>query len=79
MKCERYLHKHRIEKVLVINDAFELKGLITVTDIDKAEQYPHACKDDQGRLIVGASVSVGAGTDERIAALGTCQCRCTGG
>ena len=44
------LHKHRIEKVLVINDAFELKGLITVTDIDKAEQYPHACKDDQGRL-----------------------------
>jgi len=63
------LHKHRIEKVLVINDAFELKGLITVTDIDKAEQYPHACKDDQGRLIVGASVSVGAGTDERIAAL----------
>ncbi|MFT4652033.1 MAG: IMP dehydrogenase [Porticoccaceae bacterium] len=63
------LHKHRIEKVLVINDAFELKGLITVTDIDKAEQYPHACKDDQGRLIVGASVSVGLGTDERIEAL----------
>ena len=63
------LHKHRIEKVLVINDAFELKGLITVTDIDKAEQYPHACKDDQGRLIVGASVSVGEGTDERIEAL----------
>ncbi|MDA0795749.1 MAG: IMP dehydrogenase [Proteobacteria bacterium] len=63
------LHKHRIEKVLVINDAFELKGLITVTDIDKAEQYPHACKDDRGRLIVGASVSVGLGTDERIEAL----------
>ena len=63
------LHKHRIEKVMVINDAFELKGLITVTDIDKAEQYPHACKDDQGRLIVGASVSVGEGTDERIEAL----------
>ena len=63
------LHKHRNEKVLVINDAFELKGLITVTDIDKAEQYPHACKDDQGRLIVGASVSVGEGTDERIEAL----------
>ena len=63
------LHKHRIEKVLVINDAFELKGLITVTDIDKAEQYPGACKDDQGRLIVGASVSVGEGTDERVAAL----------
>jgi IMP dehydrogenase len=63
------LHKHRIEKVLVVNDAFELKGLITVTDIDKAEQYPHACKDDRGRLIVGASVSVGLGTDERIEAL----------
>ena len=63
------LHKHRIEKVLVINDAFELKGLITVTDIDKAEQYPDACKDDQGQLIVGASVSVGEGTDERVAAL----------
>ena len=63
------LHKHRIEKVLVINDAFELKGLITVTDIDKAEQYPDACKDDQGRLIVGTSVSVGEGTDERVAAL----------
>jgi IMP dehydrogenase len=63
------LHKHRIEKVMVINDAFELKGLITVTDIDKAEQYPNACKDDQGRLIVGASVSVGEGTDERVAAL----------
>ena len=63
------LHKHRIEKVLVINDDFELKGLITVTDIDKAEQYPNACKDDQGRLIVGASVSVGDGTDDRIAAL----------
>lgn len=63
------LHKHRIEKVMVINDAFELKGLITVTDIDKAEQYPNACKDDQGRLIVGASVSVGEGTNERVAAL----------
>lgn len=63
------LHKHRIEKVMVINDTFELKGLITVTDIDKAEQYPNACKDDQGRLIVGASVSVGEGTDERVAAL----------
>ena len=49
------LHKHRIEKVLVVNDAFELKGLITVTDIDKAEQHPNACKDDQGRLRVGAS------------------------
>jgi IMP dehydrogenase len=47
------LHKHRIEKVMVVNDNFELKGLITVTDIDKAEQHPNACKDDQGRLRVG--------------------------
>jgi len=54
---------------LVVNDAFELKGLITVTDIDKAEQHPNACKDDQGRLRVGASVGVGEGTDERVAAL----------
>ena len=61
--------RHRIEKVLVVDDAFELKGLITVTDIDKAEQYPNACKDDQGRLRVGASVGVGTGTDERIEAL----------
>lgn len=62
-------HQHRIEKVLVVDDAFNLKGLITVTDIDKAEQYPSACKDDQGRLRVGASVGVGGDTDERVAAL----------
>jgi IMP dehydrogenase len=61
--------QHRIEKVLVVNDDFALKGLITVTDIDKAEQYPDACKDDQGSLRVGASVGVGADADERIAAL----------
>ena len=61
--------RHRIEKVLVVDDAFELKGLITVTDIDKAEQFPNACKDDQGRLRVGASVGVGKGADERIEAL----------
>ena len=63
------LHKHRIEKVMVVNDNFELKGLITVTDIDKAEQHPNACKDDQGRLRVGASVGVGEDTDERVSAL----------
>jgi IMP dehydrogenase len=62
-------HKNRIEKVLVVDDHFNLKGLITVTDIDKAEQYPSACKDDQGRLRVGASVGVGGDTDQRIAAL----------
>ena len=63
------LHKHRIEKVMVINDKFELKGLITVTDIDKAEQHPNACKDEQGRLRVGASVGVGEDTDARVEAL----------
>ena len=63
------LHKHRIEKVMVVNDNFELKGLITVTDIDKAEQHPNACKDEQGRLRVGASVGVGEDTDERVEAL----------
>jgi len=63
------LHKHRIEKVLVINNDFELKGLITVTDIDKAEQHPNACKDEQGRLRVGASVGVGEDTDARVEAL----------
>ena len=63
------LHKHRIEKVLVVNDNFDLCGLITVKDIDKAEQYPNACKDDQGRLRVGASVGTSPDTDDRIAAL----------
>ncbi len=63
------LHEHRIEKVLVVNDDFELRGLITVKDIQKATDKPNACKDDQGRLRVGAAVGVGAGTDERVAAL----------
>ncbi len=63
------LHENRIEKVLVVNDDFELRGLITVKDIQKATDKPDACKDDQGRLRVGAAVGVGAGTDERIAAL----------
>jgi IMP dehydrogenase len=63
------LHKHRIEKVLVVNDAFELRGLITVKDIQKARDFPNASRDDQQRLRVGAAVGVGAGTDERVAAL----------
>jgi len=63
------LHKHRIEKVLVINDAFQLRGLITVKDIQKATEFPNACKDSQGRLRAGAAVGVGEGTDERVAAL----------
>ena len=63
------LHKYRIEKVLVVNDKFELRGLITVKDIQKASEYPNACKDDQGRLRVGAAVGTGGGTEERVAAL----------
>ncbi len=63
------LHKHRIEKVLVVNGGFELRGLITVKDIQKAKDFPMASRDDQQRLRVGAAVGVGAGTDERVAAL----------
>ncbi len=63
------LHKHRLERLLVVNDAFELKGLITVKDIQKSSDHPLACKDSKGRLRVGAAVGVGDGTDERIAAL----------
>ena len=63
------LHKHRIEKVLVVNDAFELRGMITVKDIQKAKDFPKASRDDHGRLRVGAAVAVGAGTDERVTAL----------
>jgi IMP dehydrogenase len=63
------LHKHRIEKVLVVNEKFELCGLITVKDINKAERYPNACKDPEGRLRVGASVGTSPDTDDRVAAL----------
>ncbi len=63
------LHKHRIEKVLVVNDKFELRGLITVKDIQKAKENPNACKDNLGRLRVGAAVGTGQGTDERVTAL----------
>lgn len=63
------LHRHRIEKVLVVNDRFELRGLITVKDINKAQRYPSACKDALGQLRVGASVGTSADTDDRVAAL----------
>ncbi|VAX03533.1 Inosine-5'-monophosphate dehydrogenase / CBS domain [hydrothermal vent metagenome] len=63
------LHKYRIEKVLVVNDDFQLRGLITVKDIQKASEYPSACKDDQGRLRVGAAVGTGGGTEGRVKAL----------
>ncbi len=59
------MHRHRIERVLVVNDAFELRGLITVKDILKSTEHPRACKDDHGRLRVGAAIGVGEGTDER--------------
>ncbi len=63
------LHKHRIEKVLVVDDNFTLKGLMTVKDINKAEKYPSACKDSEGRLRVGASLGTSPDTDDRVAAL----------
>ncbi|SDK34618.1 inosine-5'-monophosphate dehydrogenase [Methylophilus rhizosphaerae] len=63
------LHKHRLERLLVVGENYELKGLITVKDIQKSSDYPLACKDEKGRLRVGAAVGVGDGTDERIAAL----------
>ncbi len=63
------LHTHRIEKALVVNGDFELRGLITVKDIQKARDYPTACRDEQERLRCGAAVGVGAGTEERVEAL----------
>jgi IMP dehydrogenase len=63
------MHEHRIEKILVVDDAFKLTGMITVKDFQKAAGKPNACKDSFGRLRVGAAVGVGAGTDERIASL----------
>ncbi|MDY6943329.1 MAG: IMP dehydrogenase [Pseudomonadota bacterium] len=63
------LHAHRIEKVLVINDDFQLRGLITVKDIQKATDFPNACKDDQGSLRAGAAVGTGAETEARVDAL----------
>lgn len=63
------LHRYRIEKVLVVDDAFKLRGMITMKDIRKAEAFPTACKDELGRLRVGAAVGTGEGTEERVAAL----------
>jgi IMP dehydrogenase len=63
------MHQHRIEKILVVDDQFHLVGMITLKDFTKAENKPNACKDELGRLRVGAAVGVGPGTDERIAAL----------
>ncbi|HJT51408.1 MAG TPA: IMP dehydrogenase [Nitrosospira sp.] len=63
------LHRYRLERVLVVNDDFELRGLITVKDIVKTSEHPNACKDDLGRLRVGAAIGVGEGSEERAEAL----------
>ena len=68
-EARNLMHKHRIERVLVVNDAYELSGLITVKDILKSSEHPLACKDELGRLRVGAAVGVGEGTEERVALL----------
>lgn len=68
-KAREILHEHRIEKLPVVNKHFELKGLITIKDIEKRIKYPHACKDEHGRLRVGAAVGVGPATEERVSLL----------
>jgi IMP dehydrogenase len=68
-EAKEILHQHRIEKLLVVDDSFQLKGLITVKDIEKKIQYPNACKDGRGRLRVGAAVGVGVDWEERVDAL----------
>lgn len=65
-QAKALMHKHRIERVLVVNKAFELRGLITVKDIFKGIEHPLACRDSQGKLRVGAAVGVGEGTEERV-------------
>ena len=68
-QAKALLNKHKLERLLVVNDAFELKGLITVKDINKQTTFPNAARDSEGRLRVAAAVGVGAGTEERVAAL----------
>ena len=68
-EAQELMHAHRLERVLVVNDAFELKGLMTVKDILKATEHPSASKDAEGKLRVGAAVGVGPDTDERVEAL----------
>jgi IMP dehydrogenase len=68
-EAKALLHRHRIEKLLVVDDDYRLIGLMTVKDIEKAERFPHASKDDQGRLRVGAAIGVGSAGQERAAAL----------
>jgi IMP dehydrogenase len=68
-EVQALLHKHRIEKVLVVNNKFQLKGMITVKDIQKSTDFPIACKDEHGRLRVGAAVGTAGDTEERVTAL----------
>jgi IMP dehydrogenase len=68
-EARELLHQHRLERVLVVNDAFEMRGLITVKDILKSSEHPNACKDQHGKLRAGAAVGVGEGTEDRVAAL----------
>lgn len=65
-EAKRLMHEHRLERVLVVDKEFNLSGLITVKDIVKATEHPSAAKDKEGKLLVGASVGVGAGTEERL-------------
>tara|TARA_R110000868_G_scaffold1064_7_gene8146 strand:+ start:7297 stop:8766 length:1470 start_codon:yes stop_codon:yes gene_type:complete len=69
VEVRELLHRHRIEKVLIVDDAFHLTGMMTVKDIEKAKAYPYAAKDDQGRLLVGAAVGTGPETAARVEAL----------
>jgi IMP dehydrogenase len=64
-EAKALMHKHRLERVLVVNEAFQLRGLVTVKDILKSSEHPFACKDEQGHLRVGAAIGVGEGTEER--------------
>ncbi|WP_028358225.1 IMP dehydrogenase [Brackiella oedipodis] len=68
-EAQALMHKHRLERVLIVNENFELRGLATVKDILKNTEHPYACKDSFGQLRVGAAVGVGAGTEERVAKL----------
>jgi len=68
-EAKSLMHHHRLERVLVVNAEFELRGLITVKDILKGIEHPHAARDEQGKLRVGAAVGVGDGTEERVEAL----------
>jgi IMP dehydrogenase len=65
-EAQRLMHEHRLERVLVVNSEFELRGLITVKDILKATEHPNACKDPAGKLRVGAAIGVGGDADERV-------------